>query len=322
MKSNRVHLMAPGSPINPDDLRRLGLSGVDDLRGYIARLLGEEYRVTADARCLLAIEDDNAGGRTDDARRARDLQRALADDRVTALVALRGGAWLLRVLKRIDFDVLRRRRARLTVIGSSEVTPLVNVVAATRRGLGIHDVMPMFVLNAVRSKREAIRGFEDYWSDVGRMISGQASRRLLVGRLLSGRLPRRSEARVVGGNLTLVAAMMGGAHARAARPRGRWLALEDVREKPERIDRMLAQLGAAGMFDRVEGVLLGDFHRGHEDLQDAVLELLRFHLPSSRIPVVGRCNFGHLWPAAPLPLNRRLLLRCREDEVTIESEAG
>lgn len=303
MGRSRVHLIAVATSA-AQRLGALGMGDVRSFRGWVARLLGERYRVTADLTCLRAKEDEYRGGRTDDVRRARDLQEALADDETAAIVALCGGAWFTRVLHRIDFGVLDHRRTSVRVFGSSEMTSLVNIVARYKRGQGIHDVMPLFILDKARPKRRASQAFDAYWSDVDRMISGQGSTRPLRGELLSGTLPRRSTIRVVGGNLTLVASLLGGPFAGAVRTRGRWLALEDVNEKPERIDRMLAQLRLAGMLDAVEGLLLGDFHRGRDDLHDAVAALLRFHLPNRRIPVVGRCNFGHVWPSAPLPLNQ------------------
>ena len=95
------------------------------------------------------------------------------------------------------------------------------------------------------------------------------------------------------------------------------MALEDVNEKPERIDRMFAQLRLSGMMDGLEGVLLGDFHRGDRCLREAVAACLRYHLPARRTPVVGRCDFGHVWPASPLPLNQSLLVRRVGREVRI-----
>jgi len=320
MPRRRVHLIAAGSPAGAD-FPRFGFDGVRDLRDRIAESLGGQYLVTADARCLLADEDDQHGGRTDDVRRARDVQRALAEDRVAAIVALRGGAWFTRVLHRIDFDVLRRRDTPVCVIGSSEMTSLVNIVARYRRGVGIHDIMPLFVLNAV-PKRSALHAFDAYWQDVRRMIAGQPSSRVLTGTLLSGTMSRRATIRAVGGNLTLVSTLMGSPFARAVSTRRRWLAIEDVNEKPERIDRMLAQLRLSGMMDGLEGVLLGDFHRGDEDLRDAVAACLRYHLPDRRVPVVQRCDFGHVWPAAPLRLNQPLPVRRVGREVRIGVQDG
>jgi len=317
----RVHLIAVGSSI-ASRLAKHGLHDVDGLRARVAQALGGRFRVTANRACLLADEDDRRGGRTDDVRRARDLQRALGNGRVAAIVALAGGAWFARVLRRIDFSVLQRRTTPLHLFGSSEMTPLINIAGRYRQAIGVHDVMPMFLLDTVRPKRRAESAFDTYWADVDRMTSGSASLRDLTGTLLSGRLPGRTTIQVAGGNLTLVAAMMGGPFARAVSGRGRWLALEDVNEKPERIDRMLAQLRMAGALDRLEGVLLGDFHRGKEDLHDAVVALLRFHLPTRAIPVIGRCNFGHVWPAAPLPLHRPLQMTRRGREVRIEASAS
>jgi len=313
-----VHLIAVGSSI-ASRLSKLGLGDVDELRARVAGALGGQFRVTADRACWLANEDDRRGGRTDDVRRARDLQRALGDDRVAAIVALAGGAWFTRVLRRIDFGVLQRRTTRVHLFGSSEMTPLINIAGRYRQAIGVHDVMPVFLLDVVRPKRRAASAFDACWADVARMISGNASSRVLTGTLLSGRLPGQSTIRVVGGNLTLVAAMMGGPFARVVSGRGRWLALEDINEKPERIDRMLAQLRMAGALDGLEGVLLGDFHRGKDDLHDAVVSLLRFHIPTRAIPVVGRCNFGHIWPAAPLPLHRPLQMTRRGREVRINA---
>jgi len=292
--------------------------GVPDVKGLCDRFeeaLGGRYRVTSDPQCLTAHEDDRHGGRSDDARRARDLQRALRDDRVHAVVAVAGGAWFTRILRRIDFGVLRRRRTRLWVLGMSEMTPLINIAACHRQAVGIYDAVVKLVLDRVRSPRAAKAQLEVLLEDMGRMIAGEETFRSLRGTWISGKRPDRSPVRIVGGNLTLIAAMMGGPYARAFDTRAGWLAVEDVNEKPERIDRMLAQLRLAGLFDRIEGVLLGDFHRDRDDLHDAVVELLRFHLPSRRIPVVGRCNFGHVWPVAPLPIRRPLRLWRQGDVV-------
>lgn len=317
MRRLRVHLIAAGAPIAAR-LSRLRYGDARWLWRRIARVFGERYRVSTDLRCLEASEDDRHGGRTDDARRAGDLMRALADDGVAAVIALAGGAWFSRILRRIDFDVLRRRRTPITVFGFSEMTSLVNIVSAYPMAQGIHDVAPVFVLDRARPRRTAMRQFDTFMADLRAMVDGGASARPMSGRLISGKLPRRSVIRVVGGNLTLVAAMLGTPFERTFATRGKWLALEDVNEKPERIDRMLAQLRLAGLFDRVEGLLLGDFRRDRKDLHGAVVELLRFHLPSHKIPVVGHCNFGHVWPAAPLPLNRPLCLVRQGDRLVFE----
>lgn len=141
--------------------------------------------------------------------------------------------------------------------------------------------------------------------------------RPIRGRLVAGRVEDGS-LRVVGGCLSVLAAVLTGRVGRPIRPDGRWLAIEDVNEPPYRVDRYLAALKIAGWFDRIAGVLVGDFHTGRASQQPAVLELLRFHLlPARGLPIVATKDFGHVWPMSPLPINRPLRIWRRGNSVTI-----
>jgi muramoyltetrapeptide carboxypeptidase LdcA involved in peptidoglycan recycling len=85
--------------------------------------------------------------------------------------------------------------------------------------------------------------------------------------------------------------------------------LEDINDKPERIDRFLARLTLAGYFDRCEGLLLGDFHEGDRTHDAAVLALLDYHLPALReLPVLVSTDLGHIWPVSPLPIHRQTII--------------
>ena len=136
------------------------------------------------------------------------------------------------------------------------------------------------------------------------------------GRLTSGRV------RLVGGCLSVLAALVGGPIGRRLRPDRKWLIIEDIKETPYRVDRFLAVLKVAGWFERVAGVLVGDFRMTHTDTQPAVLELLPYHLPRGRnIPVVATHSFGHLWPNLPVLLNRPVHLTVQRRRVEIETLA-
>lgn len=316
MTAPRIHLIAAGSPIGVERLKRLGLRDVAGLCRRVEQVLDGEFEVRADARCLLAREDDQHGGRADDHRRRHDIERALSDDRVTAIVALCGGAWFLRVAGQIDWSLVARRSEPLCVVGSSEMTSLLVQIAGRRRCRAILDTMPLFALRAFDKDRKMNLAFDEHWIDLARVIRGRCSTRQVVGRVLNGHLPKEGLLRVIGGNLTLLASMLGGPLAKRLVVEEHWLALEDVNEKPERIDRMLAQLRHAGLLDRAAGLLLGDFRREEEDLARAVEELLPFHL-KRRIPVISRCDFGHIWPGAPLPLREPLRFVRRGEEIVI-----
>ena len=111
--------------------------------------------------------------------------------------------------------------------------------------------------------------------------------------------------RVVGGNLSVLFAMLG----TPSMPplKGRWLLLEDLDEYLYHLDRMLVALGQAGVFDEVEGVLVGSF----TDLKDntkafgqavdnpfgrTVREMVEEHVVAWGCPVEWEVPTGP-WPA-------------------------
>ncbi|UCF32810.1 MAG: LD-carboxypeptidase [Phycisphaerales bacterium] len=323
MAVDRVHLIAPAGSCRPF-LEALGLDTAVQIMDLVQDVLGPSFAVTGDHELIEADEDEDHGGRQDDEHRARDIQMALADDQVVAVVGLRGGAWLTRVLPRIDFGVLDRRTRPIVMHGFSELTPLVNIVGAHPKGIGNYDMSPAFLAYGLRRQaRERFCGgeglridpdewaakrvcpeFESFIRDVGDMLSGQGSKRRITAHLVRGNLSTPTEVAFVGGNLVVFTTMVGSPFDRIARPTGQWLVLEEINEKPERIDRFLAHLTLAGYWESCGGILLGDFHIKDRPLTAAVVEILDYHLPSdSPIPILVTKNIGHIWPMSPLPLH-------------------
>ncbi len=337
----RIHLASLGS-VAQDAIAQLSNRGLAGMMELARQGAGPDYAVTTNARLIRAKQIDERGGRFDDRARAREVETILADDRVAALVTLRGGGWFTRVLDQIDFDVLKRRRKTIHIFGFSEMTSLVNIAGRYPKAVGLYDLGPAFLIDSKdhfasgkarslsdqekqaggsgsRSKPGAgqlirarlAQAFCDFFRDVADILDGSGSRRRLTGRLLCGTLPGAKKIKVVGGNLSVLMPLLASPFAKAIDTKGRWLALEDVNESPSSIDRMLAGLRLAGLLERVEGILLGDFHSGDTDLNDAAWHILRRHLPSRRrVPVVMLKGFGHIHPISPLPVHRAITLHC------------
>lgn len=337
MMRPRVHFICPAGPI-ARDLERFG---VRDAREYLAFMRGcipDSIRWTARSRFFSEVEDEQRGGRRDDEARIRDLQAALDDPAVAAIVAARGGAYLTRILPHIDFSALAGRGRPLAVFGFSELTTLVNLVATYPRGRGVYWLCPNFLawkIKPLARAKEAIREF-------GRILAqfvtndtayfaghGKAVRRDLLplhdvsGEVALGRVKKNGRAPIIGGCLSVLAATAGTPLFRRVQPDGCWLALEDIHEAPYRIDRYLATLKLLGWFERVAGILIGDFHAEEQsDQRRAVLELLRFHLPSRRPPpVVLTRDFGHTWPILPVPIGRPVRVGVRGGVARFETES-
>jgi muramoyltetrapeptide carboxypeptidase len=333
MKRPRVHLIAPAGSCWPF-LEALELKSAAELIAIVQDAIGCQFEVSGDEELIQAREAEQTGGRVDDAYRAADLQRALAADEVAAIVLIRGGAWFTRILPHIDFSVLDRRRSPVALFGFSELTTAVNIVASYRHGLGIYDMGPAFLTYGLKRYAATRTGADSpassrpaswmrqrlrcelaaFFGDVVSMIEGRGTRRPITAYLASGRIPDRVQTSFSGGNLTVLSALVGTAFDDVLNPAGRWLVIEDFNEKVERIDRFLAHLTLAGYWTKCEGILLGDFHKGYEDLTQAVLALLRFHLSeASPVPVLVADQVGHIWPMSPLPLHLALTIERRDE---------
>lgn len=227
----------------------------------------------------------------DDGARLADLHAALADSEVAALHALRGGYGCMRLLDHFDTALLRARPKLL--IGYSDLTALHALWA--RAGLPtLHAPMPASDL--------LLAG-----DDPSRGADRDALFALLQGGLLAGsvlapalaptplHLPGQAEGRLIGGNLSLVAALLGTRWAWDAR--GALLFLEDVNEDLYRVDRLLTQLRLAGVLDAAAGFVLGSFTEA-----TAPTALLREMLLPLGKPLLAGWPSGHGTPNRPLPM--------------------
>lgn len=323
-----IHLIAPaGSCVK--FLSLIGAPAPKDFLSLVQDHVGRDFLVTGDEELIGAEENEEAGGRGDDMRRAQDIQQALGDSNVVALVTVRGGAWFSRILRHIDFNVLNSRTTPVAVFGFSELTTLVNIVAARSNGRGVYDMGPAFLPYGLRRhatihaqyadgqpidpKRWAVdrlpASFRAFWTDVVSMVRGNGTKRAITSTLVRGKMPEQSEAVLVGGNLVVLCSLVGTPYQSAIRPDGKWLLLEEINEKPERIDRYLANLTLAGFWNECQGLLLGDFHNNGEDLAPIVESLLPYHFPNDRsIPILRTQQVGHIWPMSPLPLHTPVML--------------
>jgi muramoyltetrapeptide carboxypeptidase len=261
----RMHLIAPAGSLQAF-YRHLKVNDGAEMLSLFQEYLGPEVALSADRSILDALEDEHRGGRNDDDARARDISAALADDSIAGVLAVRGGAWFARILPKIDFGALDRRTVPVTVVGFSELTPFINIVAAHPMGRGIHDMGPAFLVYGLerharlslklrdesspapdewmrRNLREHVRGYLRQLRD---QLRGEAVVRPIEALRVCGEVDGGTPAEFVGGNLTVCSTMIGSTFADAIDPQGRWLFLEDFNDKLERFDRFLACLTLAG----------------------------------------------------------------------------
>ena len=276
-RGDLVHVVAPSSPFEPV----LGWRGLAALR--------DRYRVRFD-RGMFTRTGYLAGS---DARRAGELRRALLDPEVRAIVAMRGGYGASRYADALPWEALAR--GPKWIVGFSDVTAL-HVEAARVGVASIHG--PHVTALGRRSDRLAR-------DELFATLESPAVKRSFEG--LESVVPGRAEGPLFGGNLTLVHACA--TTGRLAPPRGAVLFLEDVTERPYRIDRMLTTLVRGGHLREVSAVVLGDFTEcGPGPDRVTVGHVIRDTLGVLGVPVVAGLPCGHDRRNVPLVLGAHTLV--------------
>jgi muramoyltetrapeptide carboxypeptidase len=222
-----VGVVAPSGAVDAD---RLAI-GVGVLEGWGLRV--EVGRATLSRQAYLAGDDD--------ARRG-DLQRMLDDTSIRAVFCARGGYGSQRLLPTLDLRPLAT--APKPLVGYSDATALLNL--AVRAGvLAVHG--PMVA-------DDIARGLSARSADHLRRLLGDPNWRWEAEAPEIVR-PGRARGRLVGGCLAVVAATLGTPW--APDTDGAILFLEDVAERPYRLDRLLTQLRQAGKLTHVAGLVFG-----------------------------------------------------------------
>lgn len=179
--------------------------------------------------------------------RASAFAAAWRDPAVAGVLAVRGGYGSGQLLPRLDADEMRA--GCKVLLGSSDLTAVLSFLT-TRCGLvAFHG--PMLVQLAA--------GDAGYDRE---SLLGQLTRSRPYGELAADGIEvlkaGRARGPLFGGTLTQLAASLGTPYAFDP-PRGFVLLLDDVAERPYRLDRMLEQLGQAGVLSRAAAVVCAEF---------------------------------------------------------------
>ncbi len=243
-----------------------------------------------------------------DAERAADLNEMFARPDIDAIFCARGGYGVSRLLDRLDYDTILRNPKIL--VGYSDTTAL-QLALFSRTGL-VSFSGPMVAVEFAGGILPQTE--EAFW----RMITEPEPFGVLApfsGRPLGVVQDGQGEGTLVGGCLSLVANLLGTDFFPA--PAEAVLFIEDIGEKPMHIDRHLANVRHSAIFQKLRGVITGEFLESEVENPDSVLdldEILKDHFERAGIPVLTGLDYGHgdLKYTLPIGVRARLSSSARE----------
>jgi len=231
-----------------------------------------------------------------DAERLDDLMSFFQDDEIKAILCSRGGYGTYRLLDKINFDIIRQNPKIFA--GYSDITALLNNFYDKSLLVSFHAPLALsdFGVSAVESYTE---------NNFFEILEGKAKIPYKFQKSPNYRCisEGETEAELMGGNLTVLCGLLGTPYFPSLEEK--LLLLEDIGEPLYKIDRMLTQLKLAGVFEKVKGVLFGDFSKtdeGEKSYKLTVDEIINDILGEYKIPVGYGFSASHEEVKSTLPL--------------------
>ena len=279
-----IGLIAPASPIyNPDDYRLM----IENLTDIGFKLIEGEYTEIRNYGYLAGTDE----------QRALDLNNAFKNNKIDAILCIRGGYGSARILDLIDFEAIKENPKPL--IGFSDITAL---------HLAINKKTGLTTFHGPVGKSE----WNTYTLDLFNSILKDAEKALITIPDLKKEQAFTinkgiSNGELIGGNLTVLCSLLGSEY------EPDWvdkiLFLEDVGEDVYKVDRMLTQLKLNGVLDSISGFIFGECTSCTQSNNSFSLkEVLNHHIKPLKVPAFYGAMISHdLYNATmPIGVNARM----------------
>ena len=228
-----------------------------------------------------------------DVDRAADINAFFADSSVQGICAVRGGWGAARLLLYLNFDVIAKNPKVL--FGYSDITALHMAIPAKTGLVTFHAPTGFSAWNELSAswfKRITVDGESAQFvnePDFKGRIAPVGNRTQMIR-------PGKAEGRLMGGNLTVLAHLIGTPYLPDFT--GRILFLEDVHEAIYRVDRMLTHLKLAGHLSKIKGFIWGQCSDCDPDSSGygslTLEEVLDDHIKPLGVPTYRGAMIGHI----------------------------
>jgi len=289
-KGDQVRIISPSGAIDP----RFIDGAKQTLEGWGLCVTEGAYARTAYGRF---------GGTKE--QRISDLQAAIDDPQVKAIICSRGGYGVAQLIDNIDFTTFSQ--APKWLIGFSDITILHNAISNIGVA-SIHGIMAKHLTELPANSEQVLK-----------------LKAILFGEMPHYQIPPhaqnqngKAEGKLIGGNLSVLAGMIGTPFDLPYE--GNILFLEEIAEQPYHIDRMLQNLRLSGALTKLSGAIIGQFEGCDEDpqMKQTLSETIRDAFKDQSYPICFNFPAGHVDYNLPLVMGKTVKLNVTDTESSLQ----
>jgi muramoyltetrapeptide carboxypeptidase len=238
-----------------------------------------------------------------DAQRVEDIHTMFADPSVDGIWCLRGGYGATRILPYLNYNLIKNNPK--VFIGYSDITAFHMAIFQKTGLITFHG--PVGTSDYTDYTRQHVLSLlmnptPQYSVPLSANIVANESN-LYKSEVISA---GKCKGQLIGGNLSLLSAMSGTKFGLKNKDlKGKILFMEDIDERPYRIDRMLTQMLQSVDFKQLSGIAFGIFEGCNPKPDESswiLIDTLKDRLGKLGIPVYYGLSFGHIKEQFTLPV--------------------
>jgi muramoyltetrapeptide carboxypeptidase len=245
--------------------------------------------------------------------RAEEFMTYATREDINAIICGRGGYGAMRLLPMLDFKLIQDNPK--IIIGFSDITALINAIQLKTGIITFHGPTASSSFNEFNTAyfKKILAPGKDFKpvritsSDIEIINKGTA------------------EGPLVGGNLSIITGTLGTPY--EIDTRGAILFIEETREQPYKIDRMLTQLWLAGKLQQASGIIYGKFtnldaqKHFFPGMSYTVRQILEERTKPLNVPAIHSAPIGHEKYNATIPISIMATLDADHKQIIISSPA-
>lgn len=303
-EGSRVALVAPASPFQSEEL----LAGID-----VIRECGLEPVLGPNVRGLRTI-DIHAAPLME---RVNELMWAFTDPDIEGVITVLGGMGSGETLPYLDYGKIAQ--SRKVLIGISDITALNNGILAGANLISVNGQYPSIQIDQGPEARQGDEASLQLALELMMSDAPWSERPFEINQYIPRTVsPGRASGHIIGGNLDTFCTLLGTPFVPDVD--GAIFFIEDTGKGGIEIGRLLIHCKLAGVFDRVAGVVVGEFAKvpnKEEPKEPSIDDVIGQYL-SDGVPCTYGMSFSHGIYTCPIPIGAQCTMNADTGEVSFD----